>query len=240
MAEKDAIIAAIKRTARANGGKPLGKIRFERETRIRESDWYGKHWRTWNDALADAGFAPNPFGPEAHSEALLLSSYAKLTRELGHPPTGADLKMKRRADTTFPSPKTFDRLGVKHEILARVRQFCASADGFADVVSIIDGGAKTIRRSTTLAADRVGFVYLIQSGRHYKIGRTDERDQRERAYNTHNPDPRWLHVIATDDPEGVENYWHRRFAAKKLGRTDFSYRLDASDVAAFRRWKKIV
>lgn len=82
-------------------------------------------------------------------------------------------------------------------------------------------------------------MYLIQSGRYYKIGRTDERDKRERAYNTHNPDPRWLHVIATDDPEGVENYWHRRFAAKKLGKHDFSYRLDPSDVAAFKQWKKI-
>ena len=55
------ILDEIKRTAEENHGKPLGVIRFAKETGIREIDWKGKYWTKWSEAIMEAGYTPNPF-----------------------------------------------------------------------------------------------------------------------------------------------------------------------------------
>lgn len=57
--KKDHIIAEIRRTAALNGGVPLGRLVFFKETGIKESDWTGRFWARWNDAVREAGFEPN-------------------------------------------------------------------------------------------------------------------------------------------------------------------------------------
>jgi hypothetical protein len=52
---KQRILDEIKRTALANGGVPLGVARFFQETGIKDSDWKGKFWARWGDAVRDAG-----------------------------------------------------------------------------------------------------------------------------------------------------------------------------------------
>lgn len=52
------ILAKIKAIATADGRAP-GRDRFESETGIKPHQWRGKLWRTWSDALAEAGFIPN-------------------------------------------------------------------------------------------------------------------------------------------------------------------------------------
>ncbi len=54
---RERILAEIKRTARKNDGVVLGQRRFEAETGIRISSWRGKYWRSWSDAVEEAGLA---------------------------------------------------------------------------------------------------------------------------------------------------------------------------------------
>jgi hypothetical protein len=79
MASKNQILELIVRTAKENGGVPLGSNRFQSETGIREVDWLGRYWARWNDALKEAGFAPNSF-QQAYSEEFIMENLAALAR----------------------------------------------------------------------------------------------------------------------------------------------------------------
>jgi hypothetical protein len=57
--DKQHILEEIKRTARENGGRPLGLDRFWKATGIKEFDWRGKHWENFGDAQEEAGFPRN-------------------------------------------------------------------------------------------------------------------------------------------------------------------------------------
>ena len=111
--DKSAIIDEILRTAQENGGKPLGQERFFRETGIGPSEWLGKHWMRWSEAIIECGFEPNKY-TTSFTDEYILERYALLIRELGHVPIKLELKEKARLDKTFPSHTVFDRLGTKH------------------------------------------------------------------------------------------------------------------------------
>lgn len=241
---KDEILAEIRRTAAANGGKPLGRERFLAETGIGTTELEGKYWVRWNDAVREAGLTPNSLNTALASDALLHKLVA-LIRELGHFPVAGELKMKGRTDPTFPNVKTFDRFGSKVERIGAVAAFARKME-YEDVVEICVKTGAT--RSPLPESDNdvnpdvvaVGYVYLLRHGsaREFKIGRTNNPIRREGEIGIELPQElQPLHVISTDDPAGVEAYWHRRFAQKRLKNEWFA--LSASDVRAFRRWRKI-
>ena len=132
---KQHIIDEIKRTAKANGGIPLGVDRFLKETGIKESDWRGRFWVRWNDAVREAGFKPNQ-KQTAIDDDVLLDKLAVLVRELGHFPVIAELRMKDAQDPSFPNFKVFSRFGRKHEWVARVCTYCETRPGYEDVLAI--------------------------------------------------------------------------------------------------------
>lgn len=191
--------------AKSNGGVAVGRERFERETGIRESDWAGRYWIRWSEAVKEAGFEPNKLNI-AHDEEFLLEQYASLIRELGRVPVQGEVIMKRRTAPTFPSEKSFRRFGSKAQILAKVAEYSRNK-GHDDVVAIyeasVSGPEAPDDEDTKDDQTHFGFVYLIKSGRHFKIGRSNAFGRREREIALQLPDKaNTVHVIKNRRPAG--------------------------------------
>lgn len=235
---KQHIINEIQRTAHTNGGTALGRERFERETGIRESDWSGRYWVRWSEAVKEAGFEPNRL-TVAHEDVFLIEKYIALIRELGRIPVQGELVMKRRNDAEFPSDKVFRRFGSKSQLMERVGAYCKEKAGYEDVVSFLPNGeieVVDVEDDDDENEPEFGFVYLIKSGRHFKIGRSNAAGRREREIALQLPEKATtIHIIRTDDPPGIEAYWHRRFADKRKNGEWFE--LSAVDVKACKRRK---
>jgi len=84
-----------------------------------------------------------------------------------------------------------------------------------------------------------GFVYLVKGHPgEYKIGRTTLVDRRLTQLGaTASVEHELVHEIKTDDPSGVEAYWHRRFHEKRM-RGEW-FHLNPRDVGAFKRWRHV-
>jgi Meiotically Up-regulated Gene 113 (MUG113) protein len=240
---KEQILTAIRKAAAANGGAPLGRGRFFAETGIKEADWHGRYWVRWSDAVREAGFVPNAYN-KARDGDEMLEKLSTLVKELKHFPVVGELKLRCRTDSTFPNPKTFSRFGSKRQLIATLRAFAQTRD-YEDVVDICDRTAgSTAPRLTATDTDpdvSIGYVYLVQHGtrREFKVGRTNNPLRREGEIGIELPQRlKPVHVIETDDPVGIEAYWHRRFAEKRLKNEWFA--LSQNEVRAFRRWRKIL
>ena len=84
--------------------------------------------------------------------------------------------------------------------------------------------------------EEVGFVYLMKSGRYYKIGRSNSSGRREYELAIQLPDRAdKMHEIRTDDPVGIEAYRHNRFESKRKNGEWFD--LTPPDIKTFRRRK---
>ncbi|MCH8838531.1 MAG: GIY-YIG nuclease family protein [Candidatus Marinimicrobia bacterium] len=237
--KKQHLLDEIERTAEQNGGVPLGRQRFLAETGIRESDWTGRYWTKWSDAVRDAGYVPNT-RQRAFDEDYLLEKLASLVRELGYYPVVAELRMKRGSDPEFPSHNTFARFGRKAQVASALLSWCESSPGWDDVQAICaplavraEADEVPVENET---APAVGYVYLLKSGKYYKIGRSNAPGRREYELSIQLPEPVvTVHTIKTDDSVGIEQYWHQRFEERRKNGEWFELRRE--DVSAFRRRK---
>ena len=234
------IVAEIQRIAIENGGHAPGRQALERKTAVKMSEWYPHIWLRWGDALAEAGYAPNLLQTKA-SDEVLIEKYVGFARQLGRFPVEGELRRKAREDQSFPSHSVFNRFGGKDKLLQAVAAHCRKTSGLDDVLALCVE-RETKAAHTNAEPERkisTGFVYLMKSGPHYKIGRTNSVGRRgsELAIKIPVP-PKTVHTIETDDPIGVESYWHRRFADKR-GEGEW-FALSSEDVNAFRSWKRIV
>jgi hypothetical protein len=206
-------------------------------------DWFGQFWTRWGDAVNEAGFERNRMS-EAYDDGFLLEKLALLTRSLGRVPIQGDLLLAAKNEPTFPSAKVFRRFGSKPERVFRVIAFCEANRGYDDVASLWRQVSVAEQRPDSedggSTPSTLGYVYLLKHGarREYKIGRTNNPVRREGEVGIQLPEKlQPVHYIKTDDPVGIEKYWHSRFASKRKEGEWFA--LTAQDVRSFKRWKRI-
>jgi Meiotically up-regulated gene 113 len=232
---RDEIIKEIRRLSASTGQAP-GQMAFTRDTGIQEHQWRGKHWARWSDALVEAGFEPNVKTSALDREAV-LTTVIRACRHYGRVPTRDELDLLRQSDTSVPSSNAIARhLGGRLDMIEALRIRVDGDPSFEDVAAILP--EPTMRKAEKVAVPRPedGNVYLIRSGAYYKIGRSDDLERRVKEIRIALPDKATLvHTIRTDDPAGIEAYWHRRFADRRANGEWF--KLSAMDVSAFRKRK---
>lgn len=249
-ADKQRILEEIRQRAEENDGVPLGWMKFKRVTGMRLFEWYGKYWLRWGDATAEAGLKPNTMS-QPYSLECLFESLVKCIRELGRYPVVADLLFRSRNEPGFPSPTAYKRLGNRPDIIRKLVDYCSTRpkedehSGYDDVLQIckplleeIAVEPKKVDPSKPESKPKVrwGYVYLFESVGLYKIGYSYNVIRRGQELSWLLPNKGVLiHAIRTDDPRGIEDYWHSRFAGKRAHAEWF--RLSDSDVATFSAWK---
>ncbi len=240
MRNKHEIIEAIRQTAIDNGGMPLGQVRFEKETGIKPHEW-GKHWARFGDAQKEAGFIPNQ-RQRAYANEFLIEKMIGIIRKMFKFPTWREIEVERSNDKELPTIKAFSRLGKTEQLAEKIIQYCNGRDDYHDVIELCRPVIEKTKGDKSVGSDinqEIGEVYLFKSGRYYKIGKTSCTVRRGSELRIQLPEKITLiHSINTDDPNGIEAYWHKRFELKRKNGEWFD--LNSNDVKAFKRWRRIV
>lgn len=163
----------------------------------------------------------------------VLAPLARLAIRLNRLPSYADIRLHKRSDAAIPNDKTIaNHFGEVSNLREALRGYSARTRN--DALALLIPPAEERKESLTTAVD--GQVYLLKSGSYYKIGRTDNVARRITEIRLALPERvELIHAINTDDPVGIEAYWHRRFADKRKNGEWFG--LAAADVRAFLRRK---
>ncbi len=244
MISKQEILAEIKRTTELNDGKPLGMGRFEKETSIKPHEWE-RYWARFSDAVKEAGFEPNSL-QVAYTDEFLLEKLISLIRKLNKFPTNREIKIEARNNNDFPSQGAFGRYS-KQELVMKVIEYCNDKLDYEDILElcksiVVEKSNYEEEYAGEIDSNQVlGEVYLYKHGNRneYKIGKSKDCVQRGKELKVQMPeDLKLIHVIKTDDPSGIEAYWHRRFVDKRKNGEWFD--LNSSDIKAFKRWRRIV
>ncbi len=233
---RDFILQEIRRLASANGGQAPGQKLFAKETGIAQHQWRGRHWARWGDALTEAGFKPNDWIGKSDANAV-LSGVIAACRHYGRLPTNSELEMLRRTDPSVPHPNVIkSNFGRRSDMIAALAKHIAADAALSDVATMLPEQSNDASQRQPSLKPVEGFVYLIKSGDFYKIGRSDDAERRFKQITIALPDKAELfHTIRTDDPSGIEAYWHRRFDDRRANGEWF--KLTAADVAAFKKRK---
>jgi hypothetical protein len=163
---------------------------------------------------------------------MLIDKFIGLMRELGHFPISTELEKKGYHNRTFPSHEVFrGRRGSKVQQAARITLYCQSHKGYEDILAMCEPVLKSQCFPTHAPAQdqsTTGYVYLVKArrkwGTYYKLYLSIKRKHVGRYLGTLAGQPYGrngtVHIIRTDDPEGIYNYCCQRFASKRLHRRE--------------------
>ncbi|WP_018440951.1 GIY-YIG nuclease family protein [Trinickia symbiotica] len=236
---KDDVISRIRELASRNGGKVSFNF-FIEETgisaqRLRRQPWFGG----WNALLQEIGVQTSIFSVPRTSDDVIVGAVAELTRRLGRWPTEDEFVREKQTDPMFPTLQVIRRAKKSGRLWELLNDYRADDDTYAVVRAIAAPRAED--QPQTDGADATarvrGYVYMLRHGRHYKIGCTTTPTRRFREVRIELPEETvQVHAIETDDPRGIEAYWHRRFDAKRIRNSEW-FELDAEDIRSFKRRK---
>ena len=233
---RDHIIREIRRLAAENNGRAPGSAAFVTATGISASKWRGKYWVRWGDALIEAGFEANEWISRTDPE-VLLNGIIAACRHYKRFPTKSEFEMLRRSNASIPAPIVIrNNFGGQADLIATLAKHIGDDPEYADVLAMLPAITQPRAAPIKGAKPVDGYVYLIKSGDFYKVGRSDELERRVKEIRIALPDAATLvHAITTDDPPGIEAYWHRRFSEQRANGEWF--KLTPDDVKAFMRRK---
>jgi hypothetical protein len=231
---REHILNEIRRLAK-EASKAPGQQLFETETGVAEHQWRGKFWARWGDALVEAGFAPNQWGQKLDTTAV-LDAVVEACRHYNKVPTNSEFELYGRNNPGFPSHIS-RHFGGRSGLLVALAGRVGESEGYLDIAPMLPLNTQIVPKAAISSAkNREGFVYLIKSGDFYKIGRSDDLERRVKEIRIALPDKASLaHTIRTDDPAGIEAYWHRRFDEKRANGEWF--KLSSQDIMAFKKRK---
>jgi len=159
-------------------------------------------------------------------------------RHYGRFPTQDEIQLYRKSDPSIPSSQAIKRhFGARSDLIAALAKRASKDESYSDLAALLPVEAPSVFSSFSKQAKTPdGFVYLFKSGDFYKIGRSDDLERRIKEIRVTLPEKLTpIHSIRTDDPSGIEAYWHKRFSDKRANGEWF--KLSSLDVAAFKKRK---
>lgn len=246
MLTKEEIIKELQEYSKQVGKTPSEK-NFYADTSIGIMD-RRRYWANYGELIHEAGLTPNKFDKTKYSEEQLCKFLIDVIREKKKWPTRGILEVKHHNNPSFPDYSTFTRkFGLTNSLAQTVLNYVKDRNDFEDVVSICNSVLEKLEENNeSISVNGIGYVYLLKStlrnATAYKIGRTKDIEGRKAQLRQPSNVDELLHYIETDDPVGVEKYWHDRFESKRLYPDkikDEWFKLASSDIKAFKRWRKI-
>ena len=240
MTKEQAIIIAQDLAAK-NGGKISFRSFIEEagipQQRLRKALWFPG----WNKFLQEIGLSTKEFFNERTPNSDIVSAVAELVKRLKHWPTEDEFVKEKKVNSAFPDVSLIRRAKKSGTLRLHLEHYrpedetCAIVRDIAKRLPVAANEDEADDSDTSMRVQ--GFVYMLRNGRRYKIGFTNSPVRRFREVRIELPDETiQVHTIPTDDPKGIEDYWHRRFASKQIRDTEF-FELDANDIRAFKRRK---
>ncbi len=210
---------------------------FARETLVSEDQWKGKLWDRWGDALTEAGYGAKP-APQRLSPENVLIKIVQACRAYQKIPTYAELTLYRAGNPGLPSTQEIATLfSGRSGLLLALAKLALADEQYADIKAMLPpetpSADETVYKGTK---NTDGLVYLIKSGAQYKIGQTEKIERGFNEIEISLPaKSAIIHTIRTDDPPGIEAYWHNRFRDKRADGDWF--KLLPADISAFQKRK---
>lgn len=237
---REDILKSIQRLAKEKGKTPSEKD-FYAYAAIGIYDLKKNGWAFYGELVNEAELPPNKFDKTKYSHNELCEMFIEVIREKNKWPQRGVLDVKHHKDPNFPDSSTFyKKLGLTGDLAKTILEYIDDKKEYDDVIQICKAILVKfdIDDSKSKAGDKIGFVYLYKMGKVYKIGKTYNPIRREGELEIQLPEKAEpIHNIKTDDPSGIEAYWHKRFESKRKNGEWFN--LDNRDIKAFMSWKHI-